>query len=94
LKAPGVDHAEAINRLRAMPKEFAWLMIVTGIAGVVLPVAPGTPFLVLGCLMLWPGAFEHAELSMEKWFPTLNHYSMAAITRYMDDLERRYPYPD
>jgi hypothetical protein len=85
--------AEAIRRIRAMPAEFAWLLIVSGIGGVLLPGPVGTPLLVLGLLMLWPSAFERIEACFEKGFPTLHHHGVTQITRFMEDLERRYPYP-
>ena len=61
--------AEEIRRIRAMPTEVGVLLIVSGIGGILLPGPVGTPFLILGCLMLWPKAFERAEVCFEKQFP-------------------------
>jgi len=86
-----MKHAEEIRRIRAMPTEVGVLLIVSGIAGVLLPGPVGTPFLILGCIMLWPGAFERAENFVEARFPRVHHHGLRQITRFLDDLERRYP---
>lgn len=83
--------AEEIRRIRAMPNEVGVLLIVAGIGGILLPGPVGTPFLVLGVVILWPRAFGGLEDFVEKRFPRLHHQSMRQITRFLDDLERRYP---
>ncbi len=85
------DDAEEIRRIRAMPKEVGVLLMVAGIGGVLLPGPVGTPFLVLGAVMLWPRAFGHLEEFVEERFPRVHHQSMRQIKRFLDDLERRYP---
>ena len=86
--------AEEIRRIRAMPKEVGALLIVAGIGGILLPGPVGTPFLVLGGVMLWPRAFGGLEDFVEKRFPRLHHQSVRQIKRFLDDLERRYPPPE
>jgi len=85
--------AQEIQRIRAMPKEVGVLLIVSGIGGVLLPGPVGTPFLVLGGLMLWPWAFERLENFLEKRFPRMHHQSVRQIKRFLDDMEWRYPTP-
>jgi uncharacterized membrane protein YbaN (DUF454 family) len=84
------DRAE-VERIRAMPKEVGVLLIVAGIGGLLLPGPIGTPFLVLGGVMLWPRAFQQLEIFLETRFPKLHHQGMRQIKRFVDDLEHRYP---
>ncbi len=84
------DAAE-VRRIEKMPKEVGVLLIVAGIGGILLPGPVGTPFLVLGGVMLWPRAFRRVEGFLENRFPKFHHQSMLQITRFLDDLERRYP---
>ena len=74
-----------------MPTEVGVLLIVSGIGGILLPGPVGTPFLILGCLMLWPKAFQHTGKCFEKRFPNMHHHGVTQINRYLDDLEKRYP---
>ena len=93
LKRPveSINDAEEIRRIRAMPKEVGVLLIVAGIGGILLPGPVGTPFLVLGVVVLWPRAFGRLEGFLERRFSRLHYQSMLQITRFLDDLERRYP---
>ena len=86
-----MDDAEEIQRIRAMPKEVGVLLVVAGIGGLLLPGPVGTPFLILGGVILWPRAFERVELYFEKRFPKMHHQSVRQMKRFLDDLERRYP---
>ena len=86
-----ISDAEQVRRIEKMPKEVGLLLIVAGIGGILLPGPIGTPFLVLGGVVLWPKAFERLEGFLERRFPRLHHQSMLQITRFLDDLERRYP---
>jgi hypothetical protein len=74
-----------------MPAEVGFLLIVSGIGGILLPGPVGTPFLILGCLVLWPKAFQSTGRCFEKWFPTMHRHGVTQINRYLDDLETRYP---
>ena len=38
------------------------LLIVSGIAGILLPGPVGTPLLILGCVIVWPKAFNRVNL--------------------------------
>jgi len=83
--------AEQVRRIEKMPKEVGLLLIVAGIGGILLPGPVGTLFLVLGGVVLWPRGFGRLEGFLERRFPRLHHQSMLQITRFLDDLERRYP---
>jgi uncharacterized membrane protein YbaN (DUF454 family) len=82
-----------IRRITALPKEVGVLLVVAGVAGVLLPGPVGTPFLIVGGIMLWPRAFGRAEICVEKWFPRTHHHGVRQMTRFLNDLERRYPIP-
>jgi hypothetical protein len=86
------DLAET-HRVRAMPKEFGVLLIVAGVGGILLPGPVGTPFLILGGLMLWPRALEKLEVFLEGRYPRVHHHGVRQVNRFLDDLERRYPTP-
>jgi hypothetical protein len=90
--APGLSDAEQVRRIEHMPKEVGVLLIVAGIGGILLPGPVGSPFLVLGAVVLWPRAFRGVEALFEKRFPKFHHQSMRQITRFLDDLEKRYPF--
>ena len=89
--APELSDAEQVRRIEQMPKEVGILLIVAGIGGILLPGPVGSPFLVLGAVILWPRAFRGLEGFVERRFPKLHHQSMRQITRFLDDLEARYP---
>jgi hypothetical protein len=88
-----LSDAEQVRRIEAMPREVGVLLVVAGIGGILLPGPVGTPFLVLGGVILWPRAFQRLEGLLERRFPRLHHQSMIQITRFINDLERRYPLP-
>lgn len=90
---PVVDEAEeeAFHKIRTMPKEIGVLLLVAGVGGLVLPGPFGTPFLILGGVVLWPKTFDRVEIWMERKFPKMHRQSMRQINRFVADLERRYP---
>jgi hypothetical protein len=86
-----VKEGGAIATKRAGAQEVGVLLIVSGIAGILLPGPIGTPLLILGCVMLWPRAFARVDLYFEKRFPKTHHLGAVQSARFLDDLERRYP---
>ena len=89
--AEPLSDAEEVQRIRALPKEVGALLMVAGIGGILLPGPVGTPFLIVGGVILWPRAFERVELFFEKRFPKTHHQSVRQIKRFLNDLEKRYP---
>jgi len=83
--------AEQARRFEELPKEVGVLLIVAGLGGVLLPGPVGSPFLILGGLVLWPAAFRRVENCFVKRFPKLHRQSVRQIARFLDDLDRRYP---
>lgn len=82
-----------LQRLRHLPREIGVLLFVAGIGGILLPGPVGTPFLLMGGVVLWPGAFERLEIAFQRRFPAVHRQSMKQLGRFIDDLERRYPGP-
>jgi hypothetical protein len=87
------DAAVELDRIRHMPKEVGVLLIVAGIGGLLLPGPIGSPFVLLGGVILWPSVFERLEIAFEKRFPRVHRKSVRQIGRFITDLERRYPLP-
>jgi hypothetical protein len=85
------DDAEQVRRIEKLPKEVGVLMVVVGVGGILLPGPVGTPFLLLGGVILWPRAFRGVEDWFAKRFPKVHHQGMRQIVRFLKDLERRYP---
>ena len=76
----------------SVPKELGVLLVVGGIGGLLLPGPVGSPFLILGGVILWPAAFKRVESCFEKRFPRLHRQGMSQIARFVSDFERRYPW--
>jgi hypothetical protein len=86
-----VNGVRELANQRAISQEVGALLIVSGIAGILLPGPVGTPLLILGCVMVWPKAFERMDLFFAKRFPRAHHLGVVQSTRFLNDLERRYP---
>lgn len=82
---------EQLRRIEGLPKEVGVLLLVAGIGGILLPGPVGSPFLILGGLVLWPSAFRRVEDGFVKRFPKLHRQSVRQIARFLDDLDSRYP---
>jgi hypothetical protein len=86
------DNGQAHVPIQGVPKELGVLLVIGGIGGLLLPGPVGSPFLILGGVILWPAAFNRVEKCFEKRFPRLHKRGMMQITRFVTDLERRYPW--
>ncbi len=82
----------AKHPVRGVPREIGVLLVVAGIGGILLPGPVGTPLLVLGTLILYPGAFERLQVRVKRRFPRVHLHGMRQIDRFLDDLDRRYPF--
>jgi hypothetical protein len=90
---PISSEGSELKRIKELPKEVGVMLVTAGIVGLVLP-GPGTPAIIAGGLALWPAAFEKLEAWLERRHPRVHRESMKQIGRFLDDLERRYPYAD
>ena len=86
------ENGEANISVQGVPKELGILLVVGGIGGLLLPGPVGSPFLILGGVILWPAAFKRIEYCFERRFPRLHKQGMMQIARFVSDLERRYPW--
>jgi hypothetical protein len=76
--------------IERLPKELGVMLVTAGALGVVLP-GPGIPVMVAGGLILWPAGFRKADGWLRSRYPGAHRTGMAHITRFLSDLERRYP---
>lgn len=80
-----------VRRIKHLPREVGVMLVSVGALGVVLPGMLGTPAIIAGGLVLWPGTFGRVEDWFRRRNPTLYQRGMKQLDRYLDDLERRYP---
>jgi hypothetical protein len=88
------EASEAIpSELFELPRELGVLLLVAGVAGLILPGPMGTPALLAGGFVLWPGASGRFACWLERRHPSAYRQSVGQIRRFLDDIERRYPSP-
>jgi len=87
------NHEQAVDgvMLESLPKEVGVLLVVAGIGGLLLPGPIGTPFLILGGVVLYPKIFRKLDRGLQKRFPKFHREGMKQVHRFVIDLERRYP---
>jgi hypothetical protein len=90
---PAVPADGPSNPERGASQDVGVLLIVTGVAGILLPGPVGTPLLILGCVLVWPRAFDGVERFFKKRFPRTYRLGALQGERFLSDLERRYPLP-
>jgi len=88
-----MENGQKGSPIPGVPQELGVLLVVAGIWGVLLPGPIGTPFLIVGGVILWPAAFRRVDRCLVKRFPRLHHLGMTQLKRLVTDLERRYPWP-
>lgn len=86
----GLEDAE-LNKIKELPKELGVMLLTAGIVGFILP-GPGTPAIIAGGLALWPEAFGKLESWLERSHPKVHRQGVRQINRFLNDLEKRYPY--
>lgn len=79
-------------RLTEMSSDIAWLLVGAGVAGIILPGVLGTPFFVVGVLVLLPGRAARIERWRKKYSSSIAmNIAMKQINRFLDDIDNRYP---
>lgn len=78
-------------RLHKLPPEIGTLLIIVGIAGVLLPGPVGTPFVIAGGFSLWPSMLGRVDDWFRFRFPGMHRKGMKQVSRFLSDLEGRYP---
>ena len=56
-----MENGQKESAIPGVPKELGVLLVVAGIWGVLLPGPIGTPFLIVGGVILWPAAFRRVD---------------------------------
>ena len=82
---------ETIEMLGKLPAEFGMLLILSGIAGVLLPGPVGMPLLIAGGVTMWPKTFDPIERWFSRKFPTIHREGVFQIKEFIADLQRRFP---
>jgi len=79
------------KRIEHLPKDVGVMLLTVGFAGFVLPGILGLPFLLAGGVIMMPNTTRTLtrKLGMDK--PEQNEFAVKQITRFLDDLDRRYP---
>ena len=80
-----------VLHLDTLTTEVGWLLVTAGVIGVIAPGIPGTPFLIVGVLVITPGGTKLLSRWVGKNPPRIVKAGMKQIGRFLDDLERRYP---
>ena len=80
-----------MRRIESMPRDVGWLLVAAGVFGEIVPGVIGTPFWVMGGLVLWPSMGKRAGKWLESRAPQLFRGGMRQVGRFLDDLDRRYP---
>ncbi|QFY43362.1 hypothetical protein F6R98_12660 [Candidatus Methylospira mobilis] len=93
LTGPGMREGDRLAvRLTEMSNEVAWLLVGAGIAGIILPGVLGTPFFVVGVLVLLPGRAARIERWRQKYSSSnAMNLALKQINRFLDDIDKRYP---
>jgi hypothetical protein len=74
-----------------LPRGAGWLLITAGVVGLVVPAVPGAPLLLAGAMLLTPGGSRLLVRWAGRTPPKFVRSAMRPISRFLDDLERRYP---
>ena len=82
---------EPVLTVEQLPRRAGWLLITAGVVGLVVPVVPGAPFLLAGAIVLTPGGSGLLVRWAGRNPPKFVRSMMRPISRFLDDLERRYP---
>lgn len=82
---------ESSRRIEELPREVGVMLLSVGALGFVLPAMAGTPALLAGGLVLWPRTFGRVDRWLQRRYPVIHREGMRQVSRYLDDLERRYP---
>jgi hypothetical protein len=84
------------RRIDRLPVEVGVLLMAAGVTTGMLPPPPG-PFdltiVASGGLVLWPRGFRVIDSWTQRRFPTAHRAAMSFLSRFLDDLERRFPEP-
>ena len=87
---PAVDQ-QTVLRFEHLSREVGWVLVTAGVVGLIVPGMLGTPFLFAGAFVLVPGGPRLLSRWAGRNPPKLVRTVMRQVSRFLDDLERRYP---
>jgi hypothetical protein len=67
------------------------MLATAGVVGLIVPGLLGTPFLFAGAFVLVPGGPQLVSRWAGRNPPKLVRTAMRQVSRFLDDLEHRYP---
>jgi hypothetical protein len=82
---------ETIEMLGKLPPEIGMLLVLSGIAGILLPGPVGTPLLIAGGVTIWPKTFQPIERWFSRRFPKAHHEGVFQIKEFVANLQQRFP---
>ena len=77
--------------LGKLPPEIGMLLVISGVAGILLPGLVGTPLLIAGGVSIWPKTFEPIERWFSRRFPSVHKEGVIQIKEFISDLNKRFP---
>ena len=77
--------------LGKLPPEIGMLLVISGVAGILLPGLVGTPLLIAGGVSIWPKTFEPIERWFSRRFPSAHKEGVIQIKEFISDLHKRFP---
>ena len=87
---PAGPQREVLEKIAELPRDVGWFLLVTGLLSELG--APGVPpFWILGILILWPRLGAPIGACLQRRAPKMFEGCVRMVSRYADDLERRYP---
>ena len=76
--------------LRHLPRDVGWILLISGLMSELgVPGVP--PFWIAGIMILWPETGHRLTRPLQKRFPGAYKNSIRMVSRFVSDLERRYP---
>ena len=85
------DVEKNIEMLGKLPPEIGMLLILSGIAGVLLPGPVGMPLLIAGGVTMWPKTFEPIERWFSRRFPVVHREGVFQLKELISSLKNRFP---
>jgi hypothetical protein len=82
--------SEIPDELSHLPRDVGWILLISGLLSELgIPGVP--PFWIGGIMILWPKTGIRMTRPIQKRFPEAFARSMQMLSKYADDLDRRYP---
>lgn len=80
-----------LRKIRKLPTSVGVILLGAGVSGLILPGMAGLPLLIAGGLVLAPWTVTDTDRYLLRKFPAVYGTGMEITSRFLEDLERRYP---